>query len=162
VPQCAWKLGYSIGMRLMEGKCQRLSHGARLGNKALRAPRSKIGSSMIEANGQTRTLAVLVCEIDQLRGAYVRLVERPADKVIKNALVESFAIHARCLLEFFSKIGKSVRATVSTDLDYKLLGVEQPAMSSSMTLRVDCLPRWLDGGAVRGALLLLLPQEFKE
>jgi hypothetical protein len=29
-------------------------------------------------------------------------------------------------------------------------------------LTVDRLPRWFDGGAVRGALLLLPPQEFEE
>jgi hypothetical protein len=85
----------------------------------------RLGPAMTESNAQTRALADLAYEIDQLRGAYAHLVEQPADKVIRNALIESFATHARCLLEFFSGIRKSVRATVYTDLDYKLLSVEQ-------------------------------------
>jgi hypothetical protein len=49
-------------------------------------------------------------ELWMLRETYVKLNSPPADVVLRNALIESFCIHARQLLEFFdNKQGKHAK-----------------------------------------------------
>lgn len=49
-------------------------------------------------------------ELWMLRQTYEKLRSPPADKVLRNALIESFCIHARLLLEFFeNKQGKHAK-----------------------------------------------------
>lgn len=41
-------------------------------------------------------------EIAMLQGTFLRLVQPPADRIVNNALIESFCVHARQLLEFLN------------------------------------------------------------
>ena len=55
-------------------------------------------------------------EIDMLRSTYLTLYQGGVDWAIRNALIESFCIHARNLLEFFSKKADSGAAVEDQDL----------------------------------------------
>jgi hypothetical protein len=56
-------------------------------------------------------------EVHMLRGTYQRifrpLVPALEDRIANNAAIESFAIHARNLLEFFSNSRKDLKARSS-------------------------------------------------
>lgn len=52
-------------------------------------------------------------ELDMLRSTFERLRDGVADDVFRNALIESFSIHARSLIEFFRKgKGKYVKTAL--------------------------------------------------
>jgi len=59
-------------------------------------------------------------EIDMLRSTYHRLANLPnIDTDIRNALIESFCVHARALLDFFSNRSTDATDAIATDLTAK-------------------------------------------
>jgi hypothetical protein len=68
-----------------------------------------------------RSLQDLPYEIDQFREAFRELQNQPKLKcVVRNALVDSVACRARCLIEFFSEVGgHSRKATEFTEASYQ-------------------------------------------
>jgi hypothetical protein len=73
--------------------------------------------------GTYRALFIdLPYEIDQFREAFRELLNPQPKLVVRNALVDSVACRARCLIEFFSEKGSySRKATEFTKSDYQLL-----------------------------------------
>jgi hypothetical protein len=74
----------------------------------------------------TQTLAChYKYEVDLLNATYAYLADGHYDKVISNALIESFCIHGRALMEFFHKGEEERGAQRYTDGGYNPLHIER-------------------------------------